>query len=422
MKAQITEQHFKHTYVPAFDGLRGTVLTVLLVHLESNCPVLEGHVKAKYLLFSQTWYTLNIFFCLSGFLITWLLLNEMQTTGQLNLVRFYKRRTVRLLPAYLTALLFSCWLASLWGYPPKVIFHDALYFLTYSYNIAVSVRGFEFAGAIGFFLAPAWSLCVEEQFYLAWSIALKWLKIKYALRAMIWTLIVGEFYRIGLLYYLRHTGMPEGHIGTRFYFGTDIRIDAILFGCLAALLLQNKKYYDIARKYLSVRALPYVLPVMVAAIVFRTAAQAQGLSTAYQLYGGTLSLMLLAAWFVSILFQPTSLVSRVLASRPMVMLGRVSYGLYIFHYFVIRLVSQLLNITGPPYSVRRNLAAWFLVAVISTLIATVHYNLIELPLQRRFKGAVPIPEKPKPDPGFTPARQPQIAGASFATHTQQLKP
>lgn len=415
MKARIANQHFNHTYVPAFDGLRGTVLTVLFVHLESNCPVLEGHVKTKFLLFSQTWYTLNIFFCLSGFLITWLLLSEMQSTGKLNLVRFYKRRTVRLLPAYLTALIFSCWLSWLWGYSPKEIFHAALYFLTYSYNIAVSVRGFEFAGALGFFLAPAWSLCVEEQFYFAWSIALKWLKIKYALRAMIATLILLEFYRVGLLYYMRHAGYPQGHIVTRFYFGSDIRINAILVGCAAALLLQNKKYYDIARKYLSYKALPYVLPVLCAVTVFRTAAVSQESSTAYQIYGGLLSLGLLAAWIVSIMFQPMSLVSQLLASKPFVMVGRISYGLYIFHYFVIRLVMQLLNIPGLPYSVRRNLAAWFLVAVISALVATVHYHLIELPLQRRFKGAVPIPEKPKPDASLAPALRPQIASATFAT-------
>jgi peptidoglycan/LPS O-acetylase OafA/YrhL len=300
-------------------------------------------------------------------------------------------------------------------------FSAKVYFLTYSYNIAVSVRGFEFAGALGFFLAPAWSLCVEEQFYFAWSIALKWLKIKYALRAMIGTLILLEFYRCGLLYYMRHAGYPQGHIVTRFYFGTDIRINAILVGCAAALLLQNKKYFDIARKYLSAKALPFVLPVLCAVTVFRTAAQSQESSTAYQVYGGVLSLALLAAWIVSIYFQPMSPVSRVLASKPFVMVGRISYGLYIFHYFVIRLVTQLLNISGPPYSVTRNLAAWFLVAVISTLIATVHYHLIELPLQRRFKGAVPIPEKPKPELSLTPELRPQIARASFVARTHQFK-
>jgi peptidoglycan/LPS O-acetylase OafA/YrhL len=420
MQDQVVDQHFKHAYVPAFDGVRGIVVTVLFVHLETMCPIFDGHVKSRFLLFSQAWYTLDIFFCLSGFLITWLLVNEIEKTGTLNLLRFYKRRTVRLLPAYLTAVIISCWLASLWGFAPKEISHAAVFFLTYSYNVAISIRGFDYAAALGFFLAPAWSLCVEEQFYFAWSVALKWLKMKNALKAMISTLMLLEVYRCGLLYYMRHAGYPPGDIGTRFYFGTDIRINAILVGCAAALALQNRRYYDIARKYLSSKALPFVLPVMVAVIVFRTAQMGEQ-TPAYQLYGAELSLVLLAAWIVSILFQPTSLVSRVLASRLFVMVGRISYGLYLFHYFVIRIVTRLLNISAPPYSVTRNLAAWFLVAVISTLVATVHYHLIELPLQRRFKGAVPIPDKSKPDLSLTPALRPQTAGASFATRTQYLK-
>ena len=418
MEDQNVNRLLKHTYVPAFDGMRGLVLTVMFVHLEIFSPVFEGHVKTKFLLFSQAWYTLNIFFCLSGFLITWLLVNEIQTTGQLNLLRFYKRRSVRLIPAYLTALIFSCWLASLWGSAPKQIFHEAIYYITYTYNIAVSYRTGAYLPAVGFFLLPAWSLCVEEQFYFAWSVALKLLKMKYALRAMIATLIVLEVYRCGLR---RHAarGIFAGSDGIRFYFGTDTRIHAILWGCAAALTLQNRRYYEIARKYLSLKGLTIVLPVICAVIVFRTAQMGVG-TPAYQLWGGETSLIVLAAWIVCVMFQPTSLVSRVLASRPFVMVGRISYGLYLFHSLVMRVVLRLLNISAPPYSTSRNLAAWFLVAVISTLIATVHFHLIELPLQRRFKGALPIPGKPKPE--LSPALQPQVARASFAARTQDAKP
>jgi peptidoglycan/LPS O-acetylase OafA/YrhL len=420
IKNQDANQRLKHTYVPAFDGLRGLVLTVMFVHLEIFCPVLEGHKLTKFLLFSQTWYTLNIFFCLSGFLITWLLVNEIQTTGQLNLWRFYKRRTIRLLPAYLSALIVSCWLAFAWGYAPKQIFHEAVYFLTYSYNVFISIHGGFYLPALGFFLLPAWSLCVEEQFYLVWSAALKWLKMKYALKAVAATLVLLEVYRCGLLYYMRHSGYSLDQIGAHFYYGTDIRIQAILVGCAAALVLQNRRYHDVARKALSAKVLPYVLPVLVAVTVFRTA-QIGEQTPAYQFYGAEVSLILLAAWIVSILFQPTSLVSRVLASSPFVMLGRISYGLYIFHYFVIRVVLNLTNISAPPYSVTRNLAAWFIVAVISTLIATVHYYLIELPLQRRFKGAMPIPDQRKPDYAPAPGRRPQVANVSFASQTRHAK-
>lgn len=424
MEDQSLNQHMKHTYVPAFDGLRGIVLTVLFVHLEALCPVFEGHVKSKFLLFSQTWYTLNIFFCLSGFLITWLLANEMQITGRLNLSRFYKRRTVRLLPAYLTALLVSCWLASLWGYPPKEIFRSSLLFLTYTYNIAISIHGGYYSYALGFILLPVWSLCVEEQFYFAWSVALKWLKMKYALKAMIATLILLEFYRCGLMYYMRHAGYSQSQIGDRFYFGTDTRINAILVGCAAALVLQNRRYYDVARKYLSAKALPFVLPVIITVIVFRTAQLGEA-TPAYQLYGGALSLILLAAWIVSIFFQPTSLVSRVLASRLSVMFGRISYGLYIFHFIVIRIVARLLNIsadnTSPGYSVTRNLAAWFLVLVITTLISTAHFYWIELPLQRRFKGPAPKGSESNLDLSVSTAPTARPTGTSFGMPTQQFK-
>jgi peptidoglycan/LPS O-acetylase OafA/YrhL len=424
MPNQIADQQFKHSYVPAFDGLRGIVLTVLFVHLEALCPIFEGHVKTKFILFSQTWYTLNIFFCLSGFLITWLLLKELEKTGKLDLLRFYKRRTVRLLPAYLTAIAVSCYLATRFGYAPKAIFHSAILFLTYTYNIAISMYGGYYSYALGFILLPAWSLCVEEQFYFAWSVALKWLKIKYALRAMIATLIFMEVYRCGLMYYMRHAGYSTDQIGAHFYFGTDVRINAILIGCAAALALQNRKYYDVARKYLSAKALPFALPVIIAAVVFFTAKDGEP-SLAYQIYGGVLSLSLLAAWIVSIYFQPMSLVSRALALRPCVLLGRISYGLYIFHFIVIRVVARFLhieaNITTPGYSVKRNIAAWFLVTVITILISYAHFYLIELPLQRKFKGSSTNPDKSKSDLSLTPALQPQATGASFATNTQQIK-
>jgi peptidoglycan/LPS O-acetylase OafA/YrhL len=244
--------------------------------------------------------------------------------------------------------------------------------------------------------------------------------MKYALKAVAATLVLLEVYRCGLLYYMRHSGYSLDQIGAHFYYGTDIRIQAILVGCAAALVLQNRRYHDVARKALSAKVLPYVLPVLVAVTVFRTA-QIGEQTPAYQFYGAEVSLILLAAWIVSILFQPTSLVSRVLASSPFVMLGRISYGLYIFHYFVIRVVLNLTNISAPPYSVTRNLAAWFIVAVISTLIATVHYYLIELPLQRRFKGAMPIPDQRKPDYAPAPGRRPQVANVSFASQTRHAK-
>jgi peptidoglycan/LPS O-acetylase OafA/YrhL len=403
-------QHLKHCYVPAFDGLRGTVLTVMFVHLEMLCPALNGHPVLKLLLFNRTWYTLNIFFCLSGFLITWLLATEMQSTGDLNLMRFYKRRTVRLLPAYLSAIIAASFLAAWWGYSSREILHDSTYFLSYTYNLFVSVKGMQVAPALGLFLLPAWSLCVEEQFYFTWSVAFKWLKMKHALTAVVWTVILMNVYRCALIFEMRHAGRSVDEIFSRFYFGTDTRIYAILIGCAAALALQNRRYYDLARKYLKATSLPFVLPVVIAAIVFISARKGEP-SLGYQAYGAVLSLVLLAAWIVCILFQPDSLVSRILASSPFRLLGRISYGIYIFHFLVIRMVARAFEVSDSPNSVSRNLEIWFLVAIATTVFATAHYYLVELPLQSKYKGAVRDRVGLAPDSGLAPTHQTSAVNA-----------
>src|ERR1700735_252657 len=166
------QHHLKHTYVPAFDGLRALVLVVIFAHLEGFFPIFETHHRLRFFLFSQIWYSLNVFFCLSGFLITWLLSAELLKTGDLDLKRFYKRRTVRLLPAYATAIAAATIAGLYWGHSPREIFREMPYFLTYSYNMFISFPGVT-APILGMFIGPAWSLCMEEQFYLGWSLTLK---------------------------------------------------------------------------------------------------------------------------------------------------------------------------------------------------------------------------------------------------------
>ena len=159
--------------------------------------------------------------------------------------------------------------------------------------------------------------------------------------------------------------------------------------------------------------MPYLLPIAVTLIIFLTAPFGIT-SPAYQTYGAEISLALMAAWFVSILFQPTSLISRVLACRSLVFIGRISYGLYVFHFIVIPIVLHALGGFTHHLSLYRNLAGWLIVTAASMLFATVHYNLIERPLLKKFRSAPPLParrETPnqvRPIPQKKPFLKPQI--------------
>jgi peptidoglycan/LPS O-acetylase OafA/YrhL len=405
MKDHIASWQLKHSHVPAFEGLRGIILAVIFLHLQLLSPVLANHSVLKLLLHDRTWYTVDIFFCLSGFLVTWMLANEMQATGTLDLIRFHKRRAVRLLPAYLTAMVAATILALFWGFSSRQILHDAVFFVTYTYNIFISATGTNFAPALGYFLLPVWFMCIEQQFYLVWPLAFKSLKMKNALKTVCWSLILLNVYRSVLILEMRHAGHSLDEIYNRFYFGTDTRIDAILMGCAAALALQNRRYYDLARKYLKGSALPFLLPVVVATIVFLTARRGVA-SLGYQIYGAEISFVILAGWIASILFQPDSPVSRVLASRPLRQIGRISYGLYMFHFIVIRIVMNALNISPSRDAHYQNLEVWFIVAIVATIFATAHYYLIEGPLLRKYKRNVRVQTPLDPEQQVAPALQP----------------
>src|SRR5215475_6331069 len=145
----------RHAYVPAFDGLRGVaILPVVLLHVGAmtlpNGPLLFELTRA--------WYGVDLFFVLSGFLITWILLTEIDATGTIDLRRFYGRRFLRLAPAYVTMLTAVLAGAVILHRPevkqvPRVV--PALVTYTYNYQIALGGTHFDI-------LVAVWSLCVEE--------------------------------------------------------------------------------------------------------------------------------------------------------------------------------------------------------------------------------------------------------------------
>ena len=162
----------------------------------------------------------QLFFAISGFLITTLLLREAARNGSISLKNFFIRRSLRIFPLYFTTLALYCFLVYLMarGTPAAQAFYSNLpYFLTYTSNW--------FVGTSGTF-AFAWSLAAEEQFYATWPAALQFLRPKRAA----WLIVILLALAISSRIFLSSTQFPLRHLPM-----------AITWGCLAALILHQQK-------------------------------------------------------------------------------------------------------------------------------------------------------------------------------------
>lgn len=329
---------------PALDGLRGVaVLLVVVSHLFEAGPM---HTLGP--------VGVTIFFTLSGFLITCLMLEEHTDTGRVALPAFYRRRVLRLAPALLACVLLMALIdvlvgGSLVGWPLVV---GAL---TYSSNwIQAAGLGADSA------LAHTWSLAVEEQFYLLWPAVL--LLLRRGPRTVVVTLLcAGIVASVGLRFALIGEGWA------RVYFGFDTHADALLVGCLLAVVMHGR----IAGR--SHSAWPALCLLAAVPVMFA------GMSFALLLLPLVVALTFASAIFASV--QATEV--RWLSWAPLVLVGRRSYGLYLWHYPVILLTNRLLGDPG-----------WLVLAAtavpVSWGLATLSWRYVERPFLRR-KGHTVVP-------------------------------
>jgi peptidoglycan/LPS O-acetylase OafA/YrhL len=308
-------------YIPALDGLRGVaVLSVIALH--------AGFPWARY-----GFLGVDLFFVLSGFLITTLLLREWQCTGAINLRAFYVRRAARLFPA-LGALLVAVALWSLTFASDGLADRNwvgILSSLLYAANWTVALGIREHIGL----LQHTWSLAIEEQFYLLWPFVLVallrrgwswkrllWLTLGGALLSAVWRVILW-----------RLTLEPW-----RGYAGTDTRADGLLLGCALALLLLNVPA-------ISSRRIGYVLlPVVGLAVLGCVAISWFGVTLRdfwwYSRGGYAVAALLSAALVLLAATGSVPLFRRVLSVAPLVWIGRISYGLYLWHYPILNSLER----------------------------------------------------------------------------------
>jgi len=307
-------------HLPALDGLRGiAILSVMFSHYILFAPA-EGSIAGRIVvkLAHTGWAGVDLFFVLSGFLITGILADS---RGKASYFRtFYMRRTLRIFPLYYLFLFLAFVVLPRLHFgeetPPA---SNAPWFVLYAANLFVARDG-SFANVAG--LGHLWSLAVEEQFYLVWPLVIFFLSPRAAERAAVAAFFIALAVRCGMV--LTHTST------TAMFVLLPARFDALAAGGFIALRARNHGgVLGLVKPARIILAVSLIAIVAVAAtahadIRFENPWRAAVLYSLLALFFGALLVLAVAA-------RETALLGRALTSRVLSIFGRYSYGLYVLH-------------------------------------------------------------------------------------------
>lgn len=319
-------------YMGGLDGLRAiAVLAVIAYHLGLSWA--PGGLLG-----------VGVFFVLSGYLITDLLVAGYQRRGRIDLKDFWVRRARRLLPALaamlilvvawvtlfhpgeLTSLRADVLAAALYMSNWWYIYHHVSYFAQYGPPSP---------------LTHLWSLAVEEQFYLVWPLALalglKYVRNRKWLIVLILVAAAGSAVAMAVIYH-------PGSNPNRVYYGTDTRAFALLLGAALALWWPSKKIASRPISRTAVKILDGIGIMGLLAILLMVWQTNQYQTFLYR--GGLVLLSVATLAVVAALVHPATQLSRVLAFKPLRWIGVRSYGIYLWHYPIIVLTSPTVNTGG----------------------------------------------------------------------------
>jgi peptidoglycan/LPS O-acetylase OafA/YrhL len=347
-------------YMPGLDGLRAlAVFAVIAYHL--NLTWAPGGLLG-----------VSLFFVLSGYLITDILLTQWERSGSIDLRDFWLRRARRLLPALFAMLAgVMSWVAIFTPERLAALKQEMLAAVCYVgnwYLIFHDVSYFERFGPPSP-LGHLWSLAIEEQFYLLWPLLLG-LALRFLPRRK-W--IIGGTAAVALLSAAAMALIYiPGHDPSRVYYGTDTRAFALLAGAVLAMIWPSRRMSaDLSGK--KRLALDAAGGMGLLAVIVMIAKTNQYQTFLYQ--GGLLLFSAAAACVIAALAHPAGRLGRIFGWRPFRWLGKCSYGIYLWHYPVIVLTSPAVNTEGPDLM----RAFWQIAA--SVILAALSLRLVEEPIR-----------------------------------------
>jgi peptidoglycan/LPS O-acetylase OafA/YrhL len=339
------------TRIPTLDGWRGiAILLVMVDHLARNGPFAD-----------QSWaqlgfFGVDIFFVLSGYIITVRLLEEQRSSSTIHLARFYQRRIFRILPVVVV------YVAALGALS---VFRDCDLSIS---QVAASLffyRNYQIAGNVaGISTAHFWSLSIEEHFYLLWPLLL----LRSGQRRALWIALTGAL--ACALWRIYDCAHPNGIVGRLLpgsdpglrILRTDLRLDGLLIGCALAILMSRPG----VRSFI-LRNFPKETPLVCGALVFFEMHWNPGMPTLTKY-------LLVAVAVASTLVVEEGLAYKWLNARLLVWIGTISFSIYVWQQiflFNIAILHPLGILNFFPWS-----------AICALAAAACSYYFLEKPMQR----------------------------------------
>lgn len=357
----------KAKYLPSIDSLRAlAVLAVIIYHIDVN--YLPGGFLG-----------VDLFFVLSGYLISSLIIKEYKKTGTLNLYNFYMRRARRLLPAvYFMITVCLVFMVLFNGVLLRKSHLDAVFGYIYSSNwwyIFHKLNYFDSFGAQSPF-KHLWSLAIEEQFYMFFPLIFLIFNRRKkeegkgpSLNKNFLYIVLGLI----LISLITHILLFDINNINRIYFGTDTRAFSLLVGVVGALLYPIDKLSNptnskenLAYSVVSIISISILITIMFYTTEYNT----------WLYRGGFLLVAVLGLIIIISSGKQHTFISKALSFKPIVFIGKISYSLYLWHFPIIVLTTPVSEIGNP------NLFYVTLRIILTFIVATLSYLVVETPIRK----------------------------------------
>ena len=366
----------KSRYLPSIDSLRAlAVLAVIIYHVDVN--YLPGGFLG-----------VDLFFVLSGYLISSLIIKEYRKTGSINLYNFYLKRARRLLPAVYFMITVGIILMVMFNEVLLKKSHlDAIFGYIYSSNWWYIFHKLDYFDSFGS-QSPfkhLWSLAIEEQFYMIFPLLFLLINSKKKGKDGTYKLSKSFLYIVlGLIFVslITHILLFDINNISRIYFGTDTRAFSLLVGVVGAILYPMDKLNtkitpqeNIVYSVVSLISITTLITIMIYTSEYNT----------WLYRGGFLLVAILGIIIIISSGKQHTIMAKLLSFKPVVFIGKISYSLYLWHFPILVLTTPVSEIGNP------NNFYVILRVILTFIVAIISYVFVETPIRKLgFKNYVSV--------------------------------